>query len=233
MSYRHYADDIATDDRGRKPIIYNMTLQCDCLPSGRPSKRFGYYCEVPRSKGGMVRDLFFNLTAKSLALGKNPEKENEELSAFSVEAEFSYFYGRENNPEAYRDNRYKRYEWKGHCFCAKHATEAEKQAVEKYNRWHVGRHSVLIDERLSNEEFSSAIGSLSNFIKLFVNNDADRLREMVFDTLDSLKLRSYESERRVKRHRYNKIGIGLKWEEDINRNANSCWNGIVNVHDII
>lgn len=194
------------------PVSYDKYLQGDSLPSGNPPRVYRYYCESPSDP--MVKDIFFNMEVKSLVLSKNPNRGND-LRAFNIRADFSYFYGDEGRPGVIGNNHYKRYEWEGNIFCAKHADEEQLQVVEEYNQCHGGKSSVVIDERLGGQELDNELHNL--YFVIESTNNADRIKNLALTTLDSLRLRSYESERRARRHRYNRRSIYNRYYQDANR----------------
>ena len=137
------------------------------------------------------------------------------FSTYNVKAEYSYFYGSEDDPNAYSSNCYKCYEWEGTVFCARLATDELKSAVEEYNQQNSSKESIFIDERRSNTQLEADIRDMWNTIRKTRSHEP--LQDAVFDTLDSLGLRSYESEVPAKRHCYNRSSIDGKWRREGNR----------------
>lgn len=164
--------------------------------------RYRYYCEFPNSKGDMVRDIFFDMTVAELQI-------EEKFTVFNFKAEYSYFYGDEDDPEAYGSNIYKSYEWEGTTACTRLASDEFKSAIEEYNRQCSGKDSIFVDERRSRSQLRDELSSLWDTIRK--TRDYEQLGDLIFDTLDSLGLRSYENEKPAKRHCYNREAIDNRW----------------------
>ena len=191
----------STEPVCRKEELVNVfDLDSDSNPV-----RYRYYCEIPNSKDDMVRDIFFDMTVTEIR-----------FSTYNVKAEYSYFYGDEDDPDAYGGlNCYKRYEWEGNIFCARSAEEEIKSAVEEYNQQNGGKDSIFVDERRSKSQLEDDIRDMWDAIRKTRSHEP--LQNTVFNTLDSLGLRSYESETPAKRHCYNRGSIAGKWRREGNR----------------
>ena len=190
------------------------TLRGDELASGSKPRRERYYIETPSSKDDMVRGVLFDMSITCLELGRRGRRANIMYLANRIEASYSFLYEKVD-ASSHSNIRCRCYEWKGDLCGAggrsEQGIEETKQVIDEYSQLN-GDNVILVDWHRDNTEIEYELIDMLGALKK--TRDLDRIESLIFDTLDGLGLRRYESDGPAERRSCSGRAMSNRWKRE-------------------